>query len=88
MQADHLQCKQEANTIEAALLKLMRTNHDAGFVCISQKGKDANYFQVFVCLFIFALVCFLKWLHSTLPLLFSLIIIKTIILFLPIIPLI
>ena len=33
--------------VEAALLKLMRRNHDAGLVCTSQEGKDANYFQLF-----------------------------------------
>lgn len=33
--------------VEAALLKLMRRNHDAGLVYTSQEGKDANYFQLF-----------------------------------------
>lgn len=47
VQTDLLQCNQKVNMVEAALLKLMRRNHDAGLVYTSQEGKDANYFQLF-----------------------------------------
>lgn len=47
MQTDLLQSNREVNMIEAALLKLMRKIHEAGWMCISQEGKDANYFQFF-----------------------------------------
>lgn len=41
------QCSQEVTVVETALPKLMRMNHETGLVCLSQKGKDANYFQFF-----------------------------------------
>lgn len=48
VQADLLHGNWEVHMVEAALLKLMRKNRDAGLVYISQESKDANYFQFFV----------------------------------------